>query len=184
MRILLVIATLIIAGCSATQGLSFYTLNNEDVAAVIKPRIPELTKNTRILGLSVALSVNDLNVNIGPENRDVVALAIDATANINAFAFEYPVRVTLGVEGSPFYDSEKKAVFIRDVNLLDSSIDAGGFKGNLGMLDKEFMALINAFLADTPVYELDLNKPKVALLAKLPLNIEVVEGAIKLVPRI
>jgi hypothetical protein len=92
------------------------------------------------------------------------------------------VRLKLQVEGSPFYDSEKKAVFLRNVTLLDSTIDAGGFKGNLGVLNSEAMNIINGFLAVNPVYKLNMNDPKMALLSKLPLNIKVVEGAIKLIP--
>lgn len=182
MRILFIVATLLLASCSSTPGLSFYSVNNADIASVLKKNTPNLTKTTSILGLSVALSVNDLQVDIGPQNRDVIALDVDSTAEINAFAFKYPVQVALKIEGSPYYDSKKKAVFIKDVALLDSSIDAAGFKGNLSMLDNEFMKILNGFLADNPVYTLDTSNSKVALLTKLPLNIEVVQGAVRLVP--
>ena len=77
-----------------------------------------------------------------------------------------------------------KAVFLRNVKLLDSSIDAGGFKGNLEVLDNEAMDVMNAFLAVNPVYKLNMNDPKMALLSNLPLDLKVVEGAIKLVPRL
>jgi hypothetical protein len=94
------------------------------------------------------------------------------------------VRLKLQIQGTPFYDSEKKAVFLRNVKLLDSSIDAGGFKGNLEVLDNEAMDVMNAFLAVNPVYKLNMNDPKMALLSNLPLDLKVVEGAIKLVPRL
>jgi hypothetical protein len=68
--------------------------------------------------------------------------------------------------------------------LLDSTIDAGGFKGNLAVLDDEAMKVINGFLAVNPVYKLNMNDPKVALLSKLPLDMKVEQGAIKLVPSI
>jgi hypothetical protein len=46
------------------------------------------------------------------------------------------------------------------------------------------MNIINSYLAVNPVYKLDLNDPKIALLSKLPLDMQVIEGAIKLVPRL
>ena len=75
-------------------------------------------------------------------------------------------------------------MFLRNVKLLDSSVDAGGFKGNLAALDNEAMEVINAFLALNPVYTLNMDDPKMMLLSKLPLDMKVVEGAIKLVPRL
>jgi hypothetical protein len=136
------------------------------------------------MGLPVQFDVNDLGVNIGPDNRDVVALGLDSSAEINAFAFKYPVRLKLQIEGSPFYDSAKKAIFLRDIKLLDSSIDAAGFKGNLGLLNNEAMSIVNAFLAVNPVYTLNTSDPKIALLSRLPLDIKVVNGAIKIIPQL
>lgn len=182
MRILLVIATLFLTACNSTQGLSVYSFTNNEIESVLKQQLPKLSEKVTLMGLPVQFDVNDLNVDIGPDNRDVVALSIDSSAEVNAFAFKYPVRLMLQIEGSPFYDSEKKAIFLRNIALLDSSIDAGGFKGNLGLLNKEAMDIVNSFLAVNPVYRLDMNDPKMALLSKLPLNIDVVNGAIRLIP--
>ena len=182
MRILLVIATLFLTACNSTQGLSVYSFTNTEIESVLKQQLPKLSEKVSLMGLPVQFDVNDLNVDIGPDNRDVVALSIDSSAEVNAFAFKYPVRLKLQIEGSPFYDSEKKAIFLRNIALLDSSIDAGGFKGNLGLLNNEAMTIINSFLAVNPVYSLNMNDPKMALLGKLPLNIDVVNGAIRLIP--
>lgn len=182
MRILLIIGTLFLSACTSTQGLSVYSFTNSEVASVLNQQLPKLSKKIRLIGLPVQFNVNDLSVNIGPDNRDVVALGVDAGAEIKALAFKYPVRLKLQIEGTPFYDSEKKAVFLRNVQLLDSSIDAAGFRGNLGLLNRQAMDVINAFLAVNPVYELNMKDPKMALLSKLPLDIKVVAGAIQLVP--
>jgi hypothetical protein len=182
MRILLIVATLFLSACGSTQGLSVYSFTNTEVESVLKNQLPKLSEKINLIGLPVQFDVNDLSVNIGPDNRDVLELSVDSSAEINAFAFKYPVRLKLQIEGSPFYDSEKKAVFLRNIALLDSSIDAGGFKGNLGILNKEAMNIVNAFLAENPVYNLDMNDPKIAILSKLPLNIRIVEGKISLIP--
>jgi hypothetical protein len=184
MRILVIFTALLLTACNATQGLSVLSFSNADVESSLQQQLPKLSKEMRVMGLPVKLDVNDLKVDIGPDNRDVVALAVDSSAAISAFMLNYPVRLNLQVEGSPYYDSEKKAVFLRNVSLLDSSIDAGGFKGNLGILNNEVMGLINAFLESNPVYTLDMDNPKMALLSKLPLDMKVVQGAITIVPRL
>lgn len=184
MKILFIITALFLTACNATQGMSVYSFTNADVESLLTKQLPKLSEQVSLMGLPVEFDVNDVSVNIGPESRDVVVLGADSSANISAFALKYPVRLKLQIEGSPFYDSEKKAVFLRNIKLLDSSVDAGGFKGNLGALDEQAMDIINRFLAVNPVYELNMNDPKMALLSKLPLDMKVVAGAIKLVPRL
>jgi len=185
MRILLLLTCLFLGACKSTdQGMSVYSFTNSEIEAALANQLPKLSEQIKLMGLPVDFAVNDLSVNVGPDKRDVVVLGADSSAVIKAFALKYPVRLKLQIEGSPFYDSEKKAVFLRNVKLLDSSIDAGGFKGNLEVLDNEAMDVMNAFLAVNPVYKLNMNDPKMALLSNLPLDLKVVEGAIKLVPRL
>jgi hypothetical protein len=184
MRILIVISALVLSACNSTQGLSVFSLSESQAEATLTKQLPKLSERMSLIGLPVQFDVNAMSVKIGPDNRDVVALSVDSSAEVKAFAFTYPVRLGLQIEGSPFYDSEKKAIFLRNLTLLDSSIDAAGFKGNLGVLNGEAMSLINAFLAVNPVYKLDTSDPTMAMLSRLPLNIQVVEGAIKLVPRL
>ncbi|MCQ8877100.1 DUF1439 domain-containing protein [Pseudoalteromonas shioyasakiensis] len=182
MKYILLLGCLFLSACNTTNGVSVYSFTNSEIESVLNQQLPKLSEQVKLMGLPVQFDVNDLSVNVGPDNRDVVVLGADSSAIINAFALKYPVRLKLQIEGAPFYDSEQKAVFLRNVKLLDSSIDAGGFKGNLGVLDDEAMKVINGFLAVNPVYKLNMNDPKVALLSKLPLDMKVEQGAIKLVP--
>lgn len=184
MKILLLLVTLVLTACTSTQGLSVYSFSNADLESALKQQLPKLSEKVSLMGLPVQFDVNALRVDIGPDSRDVVSLSLDSSAEISAFTFSYPVRLTLQVEGSPAYDSSKKAIFLRNVKLLDSSIDAGGFRGNLGLLNTEAMKIVNAFLEVNPVYTLNTNDPKIALLSRLPLNIEVVEGAIRVIPQL
>lgn len=184
MRILLIITVVFLTACSSTKGLSLYSFTNADIESSLSQQIPKLSRKLSLMGLPVQFDVEHLNVNIGPDNRDVVSLEVESSAVIKAFIVKYPVRLKLNIEGSPFYDSLQKAVFVRDIKLLDSSIDAAGFTGNLGLLDKEAMKIINSYLAVNPVYKLDMSDPKIALLSKLPLDMQVAKGAIRLVPRL
>lgn len=183
MKVIFFAITVFLTGCASTNGIAVFSFSNAEVQSLLSKQMPNLTENVNLMGLPVQLNVNDVSVDIGPDNRDVISLGVDTGAEINAFAFTYPVRLKLQVEGSPYYDSEQKAVFLRNLNLLDSSVEAGSYKGNLKPLNSEVMNLLNGFLAVTPVYKLDMSNPKVALLSKVPLDMKVVEGAVQLVPK-
>lgn len=182
MRILFLITALFLTSCSATQHLSVYSFNNADIESILQNQLPQLRQKLTVLGLPVDLQVDELQVDIGPDNRDVVQLSLGSTANIRALMLNYPVSLDLTIEGSPYYDSKEQAVYLRDVNLLDSSIDAGGFKGNLGVLDKEVMTLVNRFLSRNPIYKLDPNDPAARLFNTLGLNAKIEPGKIKITP--
>jgi len=171
-----------LSACTSTQGLSVFSFTNAELESVLNKELPKLSERLSVMGLPVQFDVNTLKVNIGPDNRDIVTLDFDASAEVRALGLRYPVRLGLAIEGTPYYDSQRKAVFLRDLKLLDSSLDAGRFSGNLGLLDNEAMRLINAFLAVNPVYKLDMNNSRVKLLSALPLDLKVVEGAIQIVP--
>lgn len=182
MRIFLLIACLFIGACNTTNGVSVYSFTDAEIESALQRQLPQLSERLKLMGLPVDFAVNDLSVSVGENGSDQVELGADSSAVINAFAIKYPIRLKLKIAGSPFYDSEKKAVFLRNVKLYDSEIDSAGFKGNLNLLDEQAMKVINDFLAVNPVYKLNLDDPKVAVLAALPLDMKVSDGAIKLVP--
>jgi len=73
MRVLLLIATtLFLAACNTTQGVSVYSFTNAEVETVLGKQLPKLSEKVSLMGLPVQFDVNDLSVNIGPDNRDVV----------------------------------------------------------------------------------------------------------------
>ena len=113
----------------------------------------------------------------------MVQLGAIATARVSAFGLNYPAKVSLSLEGTPYYDSEEKAIFVRSLSLLDSTIDAGGFKGNLAPVSGEFMQLINGYLSTNPVYRLDSTNKAVSLLSAVPLQLSVENGQLALRPK-
>lgn len=184
MRILLLVVTLFLAACASTQNMSVYSFTNSEVEGLLAKQLPKMSDKVSVMGLPLKLDVNDISVNIGPDNSDVVVLGADTSAQIKAFALKYPIRLKLQIQGRPYYDSKEKAVFLKDVKLLDSTLNAGKFKGNLGSLDQQAMEVINSFLSKNPVYRLNTSDPKVMLLSKLPLDMKISQGVIKLVPHL
>ncbi len=184
MRFLLsLVFAITIAGCSTLSQLSVYTISNAELEQVLDSQVTELQKRTSVAGIPLYLDVEDMTATIGPDGRDVVQLGAIATARISAFGLNYPAKVSLALEGTPYYDSEEKAIFVRSLSLLDSTIDAGGFRGNLAPVSSEFMQLINGYLASNPVYRLDSTNRAVSLLSRVPLQLTVEQGQLALRPK-
>ena len=66
--------------------------------------------------------------------------------------------------------------------ILNSSIEAAGFKGNLKPLDDNFQALITQFLAANPIYTLNQQNPTERLLMNVPVDIQIKAGWVELTP--
>ena len=162
MRLLLSVAlATILAGCATLSQLSVYTVSNAELEQVLDSQISTLQKKTSLAGIPLFLDVEDMTATIGPEGRDVVQLGAIATARVSAFGLNY----------------------VRSLSLLDSTIDAGGFKGNLAPVSGEFMQLINGYLSTNPVYRLDSTNKAVSLLSAVPLQLSVENGQLALRPK-
>lgn len=181
MRILSsIFAMLVLSSCATLSQLSVYTISESDIEQILNNQLDNLQKKASLAGIPVSLNVDNLSVNVGPEGREVVRLGTQATAVIGAFGLNYPLSVTLEIEGKPFYDSEEKAIFVRSLSLRDSTIDAGGYKGNIAPLSGEFMMLLNGYLSSNPVYKFDEGNAALALLSKVPLQLSVEKGQLEL----
>jgi len=183
LRLISLAFALTIAGCATLSQLSVYTVSNAELEQVLDSQISTLQKKTSLAGIPLFLDVEDMTATIGPDGRDVVQLGAIATARVSAFGLNYPAKVSLSLEGTPYYDSEEKAIFVRSLSLLDSTIDAGGFKGNLAPVSGEFMQLINGYLSTNPVYRLDSTNKAVSLLSAVPLQLSIENGQLALRPK-
>ena len=83
----------------------------------------------------------------------------------------------------PYYDSTKKAVFIRSLVLNDTTVDAMGYRGNLAPVSSKVMGLLNQFLMDQPVYEVKNVPSGYAWLTNMPLSMTVESGKIVFRPQ-
>ncbi len=182
MKYIILLFSILLASCSATNGISFYSLDNAELESVVKQNLPKLTKELKILRLPVNFSVENVDVKIGPDNRQVIALNLEAKANVSAFVINYPVYMQLNVEGSPYFNSNEDAIYLKDVNLKSASVDAGAYKGSLSALNKEALKIVNDYLDENPIYTLDKSDPTQSLLSKIPLDLKIQENSIKLTP--
>lgn len=182
-RLLVVLACIIIAGCSTLASLASYSVTSADLQRELDKQVTSLQEQASIVGIPILLEVNDMQVNVGPDNRQTIQLIADATATLSVLGLTYPAKVKLDVEGMPYYDSSKKAVFIRSLVLNDTTVDAMGYRGNLAPVSSKVMGLLNQFLMDQPVYEVKNVPSGYAWLTNMPLSMTVESGKIVFRPQ-
>ncbi|MCU7553198.1 DUF1439 domain-containing protein [Alteromonas sp. ASW11-19] len=174
--------TLTLIGCSNIAELSRYTVSEEDIQRQLAGSITQLQEKVSVSGIPMTLNVDSMQVDIGPEGRDVIQLGTSATASVNVFGIEYPATVRLMLEGKPVYNAEKKAVYVHNLALLDSEIEANGYRGNLAPVSDRLMMLVNSYLQRTPVYELDTSKQLIRYLSELPVELRIEQDQLVFAP--
>lgn len=179
-RIILGLAVMLLASCSTLPSLTSYAVSEQQLSDTLNAQLTTLQKQAAVAGIPVTLNVDHIKVTIGPQQRQVVQLTAAATATVKAFGLQYPAGLTLDLEGQPYYDREQKAIFVRSLNLLDSQVEAGGYRGNLAPLSRELMQVLNHYLAAQPVYRLDTTNPLVKLATSSPLTLEIEQGKLVL----
>jgi len=182
-RLLVVLVCIIIAGCSTLASLASYSVTSADLQRELDKQVTSLQEQASVVGIPILLEVNDMQVNVGPDNRQTIQLIADATATLSVLGLTYPAKVKLDVEGMPYYDSTKKAVFIRSLVLNDTTVDAMGYRGNLAPVSSKVMGLLNQFLMDQPVYEVKNVPSGYAWLTNMPLSMTVESGKIVFRPQ-
>ncbi len=172
----------LLSSCSQLGKVPVYAVSENQLEQMLMQQIPDLTRQANVAGIPLKMAVDSMAVQIGPDNSDVVRINTAASASLSLFGLTYPASLQLQVEGVPFYDAEQQAVFVRSVKLLDSSVEAAGYRGNLTPVSNELLQLVNQFLATNPVYRLDSSEPAVKILTALPINMAVQQGRIAFLP--
>ena len=177
------IGVITLAGCSTLASLASYSVTNADLQRVLDRQVSSVQEQASLVGIPILLEVNDMQENIGPDNRQTIQLIADTTATVSVFGLTYPAKVKLDVEGMPYYDPNKKAIFIRSLVLNDTTVDAMGYRGNLAPVSSKVMGLLNHFLMEQPVYEVKNVSSTYSWLTDMPLAMTVESGKIVFTPQ-
>lgn len=166
------------SGCAS---LSPYSISEGQLEGHLKDAVSDYDRNQLNNGSPLSLSLSDADVTLGPDGRDVAVINLKGQVALNALMAKLPVDIALKVEGAPVYDSKEKAIFIRRVKLLESSVDAGFFKGDLGPVTDKVMGVVAQMLETMPVYRLDETNTAQKLFGMLPTDIRVAPGRLEFV---
>ncbi|MBO1518483.1 DUF1439 domain-containing protein [Oceanisphaera pacifica] len=175
----LVTMTLGVLLLSACATVSQYNVSESEIEkslyTLLEQQMPNLTQ-----GL-VETQIDKLDLRIGPDNRDIVQLDLSGETAINALIARFPAKLDLVVEGRPVYDRQQNAIFLRDLNLLQSKVDAFGYKGDMTAASTGMMQVLRSILENQPVYR--LNDTKYAWISKAPVAMSIAPGRFVFSPR-
>ncbi|WP_445400330.1 DUF1439 domain-containing protein [Zobellella sp. An-6] len=173
---LVVLFSLLLSACA---GISQYSVAESEIErslyTLLEEQAPRFTQ-----GL-VQTRVDNLDLQIGPDSRQVVRLNLKGETAINALVARIPAQLDLAIEGRPVYDRQQNAIFIRDLNLLQSKVDAFGYRGDMAAASAGMMQLVRAVLENQPVYRLD--DSRYGWLKTVPVAMDIQPGQLVFSPR-
>ncbi|MGO1461152.1 MAG: DUF1439 domain-containing protein [Marinobacter sp.] len=174
----MLLAMVLSSGCAS---LSPYSISEGQLESHLQDAVRDYDRNQLKRGSPLSLSLSDADVTLGPDGRDVAVINLKGRVALNALMAKLPVDIALKVEGAPVYDSKEKAIFVRRVKLLESSVDAGFFKGDLGPVTDKVMGVVAQMLETVPVYRLDETSTAQKMFGMLPTDIRVAPGRLEFV---
>lgn len=169
---------LVASGCAS---ISPYVISEGEIERHLKRAVADYDRQNLQSGSPLSLSLSDADITLGPDGRDVAVIDLRGQVALNALMAKLPVDLALKVEGAPVYDSQERAVYIRRLQLLESSIDSPFFKGDLAPVTDSVMRVVAQMLETMPVYRLDDNDLAQRMFGLVPMDIRVAPGRLEFV---
>ncbi len=178
LKALLMLAVSLMAGCAS---FSPYSISEGELERHLQNAVSDYDRQQLQSGSPLSLSLTDADVTLGPDGRDVAVIDLKGQVAVNALLARIPVDIALKVEGAPVYDSTEKAIYIRRLQLLESSVDSPLFKGDLKPVTDTVMRVVAQMLETMPVYRLDDTDFAQRMFGMMPVDIHVAPGRLEFV---
>lgn len=180
-RVFLPLLTLALVLTSGCASMSPYSISEREIENHLKDVVRDFDREQLRSGSPLSLSLDDADITLGPDGRDVAVIDVRGQVSLNALLARLPVDISLKVEGAPVYDSTEKAIYLRRLQLLESEIDSPLFKGDLKPVTDNVMRAVAQMLEVMPVYRLDEDDLTQRLFGALPIDVRVAPGRLEFV---
>lgn len=174
---LLALLPVLAGGCAS---FSPYSVDESTVESHIRDRVENYSRDLSDRGVPVTLELTSADVTIGPEDRDVAVVDFAGRAVLKAPRI--PVDLSFSIEGTPVYDAEERAIYIRDLKVLSTDVEAAGSAFDLSSFTGPLSDVASQLLNEHPVYRLDEDDGGSRLFGMMKLRIDVQPGRLALVP--
>ncbi|SDX22746.1 DUF1439 domain-containing protein [Marinobacter mobilis] len=176
--VIMFLLALSLTGCA---GLSPYSISENTLENHLMDAIADFDRQQLQSGSPLSVALKDADITLGPDGRDVAVIDVSGEVALNILMARLPVNIALKVEGSPVYDHEDRAVYIRRLQLLDSRVESSLYNQDLTPLTENVMRSLSQLLETFPVYRLDESDPTQALFGLVPMDIRVAPGRLEFV---
>ncbi|WP_372958425.1 DUF1439 domain-containing protein [Marinobacter sp.] len=176
--------TLVLTLLSGCAGFSPLTISEGTLERHLQDAVSNYDRQQLQAGSPLSLSLDNADITLGPDGRDVAVIDLSGQVALNALMAKIPADIRLKVEGSPVYDSEERAIYIRRLKLLESSVDTPYFSsGELAPVTDNIMRVVAQMLETIPVYRLDDTSLGARLMGMTDMDLRVAPGRLEFVKR-
>ncbi|MFO7786406.1 MAG: DUF1439 domain-containing protein [Halospina sp.] len=175
--LLIVLLPAFAGGCAS---FSPYSVDESTIENHLSDRITDFSRDLSDQGLPVTLELTSADVTIGPDERDVAVVDFGGRAVLQAPRI--PIDLSFSIEGTPVYEAEEKAIYIRNLKVLSTNVEAAGSAFDLAPITGTLSDIASQFLNERPVYRLDEEDGGARLFGMMNLRINVQPGRLTLVP--
>lgn len=174
------LAVLLLGAASGCASFSPYSIDEATIQGHLAEQVQNFSRDIRASGIPITLELNRADVAVGPDNREIVVIDFAGKAILQAPRI--PIDISFSVEGKPEYEPEEKAIYVRNVKLLSSQIEAAGSAFNLSPMTGTLSDVASQLLNENPVYQLDEDDSGARLFGMMNLRVAIKPGRIALVP--
>ena len=174
----LALCALLLAGLlTACNQLTQYTLSEQEINQALQKH-PGYEKEIGVSGLVNAhIVLNNLSSAIGREEPGKVTLSGDAKVNITSLLGPQQADMRLKMKAQPFFDKEKGAVYLKDLEIVDANVQPEKMQPILQTLTPYLNQSLKNYFDRQPAYVLSADRSKAEAMAKkLAKGIEVKPG--------
>lgn len=178
LAVFLLFSLVLTGGCAS---LSPYSVSESTLERHLQDAVSDFDRQQLQGGSPLSLSLSNADITLGPDGRDVAVIDLKGQISLNALMAKLPVDIALKVEGAPVYDSEEKAIYLRRLQLLESSIDSSFFKGDLKPVTDTVMRAVAQMLETMPIYRLDEADFTQRMFGMVPMDVRVAPGRLEFI---
>ncbi|MDH2997475.1 hypothetical protein A1D22_07035 [Pasteurellaceae bacterium LFhippo2] len=177
-----IFAMLLLAPFSVQAGL--LSISEKDINQYLDNRLAEKVPLENSVGLpglfQLDYKLHNLATRIGQTDEKTVEIAGIIEGLLRVKGKKYDASIQLNMDTVPYYDSEKGAVYLKNVRLLSWKAEPQKYQNELQMFLPILADGVASVLNNNPVYTLDENKTKEAMVKKFGKAIVVKKGELHL----
>ncbi|SHF54762.1 Protein of unknown function [Modicisalibacter ilicicola DSM 19980] len=143
---------MLLTGCANMMSSS---VSEATLERHLQKAVADFDREQLRAGSPLSLTLDSTDITVGPEGRDTVLLEVAGQATFSALASRLPADIELSLEGTPYFDAEEGAIYIRRLQLLDSRVNAPWMPIDLTPVTQMAARLVAQRLETVPVYRLD-----------------------------
>ncbi len=174
----LVLFTLIgwLAGCSQT-----YSLSEQEVAGYINQQVGYKHEEGIPGILYVRAELGQVQVSLGRDNSEAIQVSGTSKLELQNPVRPFSGKVTVDFSAKPWYSEKEGAVYLKEVTLQQVKSEPADFGNEIAKLIPQVSQALQVFLQTQPIYVLDEQDAKEAMIKRVGKEILIKPGKIEFV---